>query len=231
LACAAVFFGGCGPVKITTTGSPLIDQYQVQTIAMIPFERLSTPQILDKPLTPEFSVPRGAERSQISVPVPPPSPEKLNVFTTVVPTDAAERVTVIFYERLRQREELRVLPPQEGFRAIRVLERGKTETLEQAAAEAASQLGADAALIGRVLVYKEREGNKIAANAAAVGFEVKLIGADGAILWTGNYYEKQRPLVEDLAGFIERGGIFVTADQLADYGAERLVRRFPYGRR
>jgi hypothetical protein len=90
-------------------------------------------------------------------------------------------------------------------------------------------MAVDAALIGRVLVYQERKGNKLGGETAAVGFEVKLISADGTPLWAGNYYEKQKPFTEDAQGFAERGGVFVTADELAEYGATHLVDRFPFG--
>jgi hypothetical protein len=82
-----------------------------------------------------------------------------------------------------------------------------------------------------VLVFQERKGNKLGGETAAVGFEIKLISADGTPLWAGNYYEKQKPLTEDAKGFAERGGVFVTADELAEYGATHLVDRFPFGAR
>jgi hypothetical protein len=100
---------------------------------------------------------------------------------------------------------------------------------EQAAKETIRKTGSDAALIGRVLIYRERDGSKWGANPAAVGFEVKLIGSDGITLWSANYYERQRPLIEDLTGFWQHGGGFVTAEELAEYGAERIVRAFPFG--
>jgi hypothetical protein len=79
------------------------------------------------------------------------------------------------------------------------------------------------------LVYRERDGSRWGANPAIVGFEIKLVGSDGIILWTANYYEKQRPLIEDFTGFWQHGGGFVTADELAEYGADRIVRQFPFG--
>jgi hypothetical protein len=226
---AVVASSGCAPAKVTTAASPAIQQHQVQTVVVMPFGKIETPQILDKPLTPEFNGPRGVEASRIYIPVPPPSPDKLNLTTTTVPALVPHKVTDLFYERLRQRGGLRVLSPDEATGAIKAVDAEKTEERERVASEVARRLGADAAVIGRVLIYKEREGNKIAANSAAVGFEVKLIASDGTTLWVGNYYEKQRPLIEDLMGFLERGGVFVTADDLAKYGADRLARKFPFG--
>jgi hypothetical protein len=62
-----------------------------------------------------------------------------------------------------------------------------------------------------------------------VGFELKVVAADGQVLWEGNYYEKQRPLTEDALGFFERRGAFVTADELAQFGVDEVVKDFPFG--
>jgi hypothetical protein len=194
----------------------------------MPFERLETPQIVDS--SSEFSAPRGARRSDIYMAVPPSSQERLNLGTTTVPDSAPSQVAHIMYEQLRKREGLRVVSPDEAGAAVKSLEK-ETGTLspELAAREVAGRLGTDAAMVGRVLVYRERVGSKWGANPAVVGFEVKLIGTDGETLWAASYYEKQRPFVEDAKGFFERGGVFVTAEELAKYGAEHMVRKFPFG--
>ena len=94
----------------------------------------------------------------------------------------------------------------------------------------ANQLKVDAAMIGQVLVYQERVGSRLGASPpASVGFEAKLVAADGQVLWVGNYYERQRPMTEDLMGFIRRHGAFVTAEELAQYGVEELLKEFPFG--
>jgi hypothetical protein len=93
----------------------------------------------------------------------------------------------------------------------------------------AKKLKQDAALIGQVLVYQERVGSRLGANPpASVGFEVKVVAADGQVLWVGNYYERQRPMTEDIMGFIHRWA-FVTADELAEYGVDEVLKEFPFG--
>lgn len=229
LTAVILVLAGCIPTKVRTSAAPGIEQYKVQTIVVMPFDRLMTPQLLDSP-GPEFSVPRGAKKSDISVMVPPSSPEKLDLQTTTVPPYAPEKIAQIMYRKLRKREGMLVLSPEEARRAIQSFGGQQGELSEQLAKEAVQKLGADAALVGRVLVYREREGSKWGARPAVVGFEVKLIGADGTVLWTADYYERQRPMIEDIAGFFERGGVFVTAEELAEYGAERIVRKFPFGK-
>lgn len=228
LAAVLLILGGCAPSKVTITQLPDLGRYQVKTVVLVPFEALSTPQSTEA-RSPEFLVPQGAKRSDISVVVPSP-PVPLDQPTVVVPPQAAEKVTELFYKKLQVWEGLRVLSPEEAARATRALGPGAAGlALEEAARQVAHRLSADAALVGRVLIYQERVGSKLGAEPATVGFEVKLVGTDGAILWVGNYYEKQRPMNEDFVGFLERGGVFVTADQLAEYGAERVIRSFPFG--
>ncbi len=103
-------------------------------------------------------------------------------------------------------------------------------TPERQAADIAAELKADAALMGQVLVYQERSGGKLGANPpATVGFEVKVVATDGQVLWVGNYYERQKPLTQDFLGFIHHGGVFVTAEELAQYGADEVLKKFPFG--
>ena len=79
-------------------------------------------------------------------------------------------------------------------------------------------------------MYQERVGGRFGASPpATVGFEVQVVAADGQVLWEGNYYEKQRPMTEDLMGFIQRHGMFVTAEELAIYGVDHMLLEFPFG--
>jgi hypothetical protein len=217
---------GCVPAKVTTATAPQIDQYRVKTVAILPFDALTTPQVTDQ-LGQPIGAPQGAKRSDIAVAVPPAA-ERFDQPTVTVPPHAPEKVTQIFYDKLRNWEGLRVLPLDEGQRAMRA-EAPQEVRPEELARRVAKRLPADAVLMGRVNIYRERAGSKIGADPAVVGFEVKLLAADGAVLWVGNYYEKQRPMNEDLKGWYERGGVFVTADELANYGATELMKQFPFG--
>lgn len=229
LAAAVLVVGGCAPSKVTIVASPEMGKYQIRTVAMMPFDALSTPQVIE-PVVPELQAPQGAKRSDIAVAVPP-STERLPQATATVPAYAAEKVTQIFFARLQKWEGVRILSPEEASRAMTALgPEAKGAAPEDLVKKVAARLSADAVLLGRVLVYQERVGSKLGATPpAAVGFEVKLVGADGVILWVGNYYERQQPMNKDFVGFVERGGVFVTAEELAQYGAEHIIRRFPIG--
>jgi hypothetical protein len=86
-----------------------------------------------------------------------------------------------------------------------------------------------------VEVYKERKGSAIGLDrpedAAEVGFTVRLVSVkDGEVLWTGDYYERQRPMIEDISGFLERGARYLTVEQLADSAVDHVLRGFPLGK-
>jgi hypothetical protein len=217
---------GCSGAKVTTKSSQDISQYQIRTIAMVPFTSMATPQVHDQ--SDSFvSAPQSVRRSDISIEVPsnvelPPRQ------TVTVPSYAAEKVTQLFWSRFKMREGVIVSSPSDSVRASSGMETTKM-TPEMAGAALAKRLKADAALIGQVLVYQERVGNRMGASPpAAVGFEVKVVAADGQVLWVGNYFERQRPMTEDFMGFIRRW-TFVTAEELARYGVDEVMKQFPFG--
>jgi hypothetical protein len=220
--------GGCAPAKFTFATSPSIDKYRVRTVAVLPFEALTTPQAVES-AAPDLAAPQGARRSDMVIAIPP-SGEKTDQPTAVVPALAAQKITQMMYGKLRHLEGLRIIEPEVGARLVPTIKSppgGAGE--ERVAREVAGRLSADAVMTGRVLIYQERVGGKFGADPATVGFEVKLYGADGETLWTGNYFERQRALNEDLVGFLQRGGVFVTAEELAEFGANHLVEKFPFG--
>jgi hypothetical protein len=220
---------GCSGNKVTTKSVPQIAQYHIQRIALVPFETSSTPQPADLN-GPSLSVPAGVKRSDISVAVPsitdhPPR------FAQPVPPSAGEKVTDLLWSKLKNKPGIEVIPPSQVRKTLGEGHRAKqSESLESFGQHVAARLGADASLVGTVLVYQERVGSRLGASPpASVGFEMKLIGNDGVVIWEGNYYERQRPMSEDLWGFIQRYGAFVTADELAAYGSEQLAKEFPFG--
>ena len=98
------------------------------------------------------------------------------------------------------------------------------------AQEVGTRLKVDGVLAGLVRTYREREGSKLGAKPAVVGFEVYLLRpSDGMVLWTGEFFEEQKPLTQDIVGFFEKGGGFVTADELAELGVQKVMKAFPVG--
>ena len=226
---ATGLLAGCAfKSKVTSEVSSNIDKYHVKTVVVLPFDTLMTPQTQGRSYD-ELVPPQGIRRSDISVGVPP-SGERFTSQVSGVPEAAAEKVSRSFYGKLKNWEGLNVFSPDDAAAALKKLETEGGEAIpEQRAAKIAMKMSLDAAIIGRVVVYQERKGSKLGGETAAVGFAVKLIAADGTTLWIGNYYEKQKPLNEDARGFAEHGGVFVTADELIEYGTAHLADTFPFG--
>jgi hypothetical protein len=218
---------GCSGSKVTTKSSSELSRYKVHSIALMPFTSIATPQARDQDDL-FLPAPESVRRSDISLAIPrdvQPPPKQ----TMVVPGYAAEKVTELFWGRLQDRKGIHVMSPADGVRAASA--DGELAKLgpEKVATAVAKRLKADAALIGLVSVYQERMGSRLGANPpATVGFQAKVVAADGQVLWVGGYYERQRPMTEDLLGFLQRWA-FVTAAELAEYGVDEVLRDFPFG--
>ena len=66
------------------------------------------------------------------------------------------------------------------------------------------------------------------ATPAAVGFEVFFVQpSDGTVLWKGEFFEEQKPLTQDVVGFFEKSGGFVTARELSEIGVQKVIESFP----
>ena len=229
LAVLALAVVGCSGSKVTTKVSAELSRYQIRTIALIPFTTLTTPQVRDV-VDQAFSVPAGVRRSDMAFAVPP-NTEQLLRETVTVPASAGDTVTQLLWSRLRARQGVTVLAPSEAARVLASQAAVHPPAGQLPAVVVVKQLKADASLIGQVLVYQERVGGRFGASPAAmVGFEAKVVAADGHVLWEGNYYERQRPMTEDVMGFIQRHGVFVTAEELAAYGVEHMLLEFPFGK-
>jgi hypothetical protein len=225
---AMLTIASCSGSKVTTKASADLSRYQIRTIALVPFTTLTTPQVRDV-VDQTLPAPSGARRSDVAIAVPPNIEQPLRQ-TVTVPTSAGDIVTQLLWSRLKTRQGVTVLAPGEAAKALAFAEAPNPSAGQSPAVTVAKQLKADASLIGQVLVYQERVGGRFGASPpAAVGFEAKVVAADGQALWEGNYYESQRPMTEDIIGFIQRRGVFVTAEELAIYGVEHMLREFPFG--
>jgi len=204
---AAVLSGamtGCGATTTETITAPQIEQYRIVRIAVLPFM---------------VSPPTPGQRRGYAAPAPP--------------AVAGEKVADVFYLKLNVREGLAVASPQLVREAMPSITASVAS--RSVLRDLGERLDVAALLEGTVEVYKERKGSALglerAEDAAAIGFSVRLISVkDGKPLWTGDYYERQRPLTEDLSGFLERGARFLTIEQLANSAVDKVLREFPLGR-
>ena len=195
---------GCGGTTSEVVTTPEIEQYRVVRIAVAPFA------------------------------VAPRSPGQDRGYATPAPAPGgAEKITDLFFLKLNTREGLSVVPPS----YVAPLMGGGSGLApgRLSLKELGEKLDVGAILMGTVEIYKERQGTALglerAQDAAAVGFTARLVSTkDGVTLWTGEYYERQHPLVEDLSGFLERGAQYLTVDKLADSAVDHVLKGFPLGR-
>jgi len=97
---------------------------------------------------------------------------------------------------------------------------------------ASRQFGADAVLIGTVLRWRDRVGEKLGASkSASVGFEVTLLRTpDGAKLWTAVFDETQLPITDNFFNVFRYPGggtRWLTAQELSGWGADEVAQALP----
>ena len=167
--------------------------------------------------------------TQIAEVEPPPTIRKLVVLPFAsdpapggsVESDAAALVAARVLEAMTQATSFEVVPPEEAARVGTAESPATGKALRE-------QFGIDAVLTGVVRRYIERIGGPSGSSRpASVWFSLELRSPDDVLLWSGTYLENQKPLSEDLGSFRrawQRGFRFVTAADLASYGARELVR-------
>ncbi len=93
------------------------------------------------------------------------------------------------------------------------------------------ELGVQAVLYGKIFRWVEREGSGYSVvQPASVAFSLYLIRvSDGAVIWRASFDETQRPISENIFALSLYGRFgWLTADELARRGLDRLLAGFPY---
>lgn len=220
---------GCVPSKVQVQAAPEFDPSRIASLAILPFQTIKTPQW-------GSSSTRGGVRDPEEIRTQFRLPGTDQVYGTdsrkvryVVPATAAHRITAQVVSVLSGRPSLRVIGPEESFAMLSKGTQEAQSALTVMAQEVGTRLKVDGVMAGLVRTYRERDGSKLGAKPAAVGFEVYLLRpSDGTVLWTGEFFEQQKPLTEDFVGFFEAGG-FVTVDKLAELGVQKVMKAFPVG--
>lgn len=144
----------------------------------------------------------------------------------------SEALTQIHQTLMRQRLADRVVPRQAARQAYEMLELASGDTLRQVAVRFGKELGVDYVVTGTVWRYEERVGKPMTAESpASVAFLTMLIRvADGMVVWSKRYNKTQTSLSENLLDapmFIKKGMKWLSAEELASYGAEKILATFP----
>jgi hypothetical protein len=217
---------GCVPPKVQTQSAPQFDPARISRIAVLPFQAIQTPQWGSRDARGGIRDPEEI-RTQFRL----PGTDQVNGRESrkdlyVVPETAARRVTAMVVSALMGRPSLRVFVPIDTSGLLETDDRASVKSTAQ---EVGKRLQVDGVVTGLVRTFRQREGSKLGAQPAAVGFDMYLVRpSDGTVLWTGEFYEEQKPLTQDLVGFFEAGG-FVTAEELAELGVRKVMKAFPVG--
>lgn len=225
--------GGCAPDTVSIKSHPHFAARAINKVAIAPFRVVRS----ERGISLAFRTPPPAdlEHPQIHQSLGSVSgssvPGRSRTVQVSVPDSVPDMIRHMVYSQLRLKPRVHVVPPDT---VGRILDSQEGSALAGDRRETARLLGqrlaVDAVLVGVIRVYREREGTKFAADPAAVGFEIRLIGArDGEVLWVGDFFEEQKPLTHDFKGFLERGGTFVTAEELARAGVARVLQSLPLG--
>ncbi|MCC7201385.1 MAG: hypothetical protein IT393_01810 [Nitrospirae bacterium] len=194
---AIFFYTGCSPKYVSTATVPNWADAGIRKVVVIPF----------------IAMPDGDQKGLRSARVSP---------------DGVTMVYSTFYSRFGELGYLSI--PYDEVDKDELAAPGPVSVdLVRAVGE---KTGGDAILTGVVTRYEERVGGPVGIRKpASVGFEARLINAkDGTLLWTGKYAETQKSLTEDLSMiliFIQRGGKWLTAEQLARYGVNEMLKTLP----
>ena len=223
---------GCAPDTVTVKARPTFDPNSIKTIAVMPFTAVKgSPGVYQS--FGEIPPPDiGASEIQESFTgSASPVPLRPHATKVSVPHGVGDIITEMVYANLKLRPGLKTYP---AFEVSQALARSNldpaTVPVQKLAVTLGQTLSLDGVVAGQVRVYREREGQKYGAIPAAVGFDVQVISAkNGTVLWIGDYFEEQKPLIQDLQGFFERRGQWVTAEELARSGVKRVMDRLLIG--
>lgn len=197
-AALAVVLSACSPATVQVVTSPEFREEVIPPIAILPFQ-------LD-----------SAEYSTRQFPLSN---------SDVAPT-ATAIVTDLFYKNLSKKSHLSLVP----FDRVKTAANDFTlpplnkDPSYAIARKIGELLEAKTVLIGSVSQYRNRVGNALGiSRPASVGFEARLVSVrDGTTLWTGHFFETQRPMTSDLQGFLQRRR-WLTADELAEDGVKQVL--------
>lgn len=150
-------------------------------------------------------------------------------------TDDADRLmTEYVYNKMVSIHGGRVAPLEKTVEVYFGVPRDPTrDTIRSLAQKTGEALEANVVMTGYVWEFKKRVGGTRAASSpASVGFTLVLIETvNGRMLWHGRHVEKQRALSENLLNaktFFDRGGKWLTVDELARYGVSEVFKKYPY---
>ncbi|MFO7839875.1 MAG: hypothetical protein R6X08_10320 [Desulfosalsimonadaceae bacterium] len=146
---------------------------------------------------------------------------------------ADQIMTGLLQEKLLNRLEQRAFPLSLTKQIYSPLQFDHPDaTPMEIACRTGRELGVDYVLVGNVWRYEKRAGSAYSVSEpASVAFALYLVDpASEKTVWVAEFNETQQSLSENLLKarlFFKRGAKWITARELARYGIEQLLAKFP----
>ncbi|MFO7785248.1 MAG: hypothetical protein R6V25_11495 [Desulfatiglandales bacterium] len=147
----------------------------------------------------------------------------------VIPHDKAAQISDRLFERISESGRYDLVSPAQAQGVISSLMSTHSTISEiEILKRTGKAFSADAVLAGYLYRWEERVGGDYAVKTpASVAFDLHLIRpSDGASLWKERFDMTQKSLSENLLEmdtFLEGHGKWMTADQMADVGLDRIL--------
>ncbi len=145
---------------------------------------------------------------------------------------AEQSLTVLVQTELKKHLGDKVVPQTQVESAYNLLYRGEEKTPRDLAMELGRNLNADYVMVGLVWRYQERKGSPMGVESpASVAFSLFLVKVEnGSLAWKSTFDKTQTSLSENLFDapmFFKKGLKWLTAEELAAYGAGGVIRNMP----
>lgn len=213
-----MLISGCTPRPVTTHDQLMLPETGRESIAVMPFLTGKHDSRIDEAINATLDC----------------AVSQLCFNTQDVRSGAGTTLTRYMQEALEQRLGERVIPLEEVYRASEGLTRDHTiDTPRSLATRLGEKLKADHVILGTVWRYRERVGTARASSSpASVALVVYIIRVtDGKLLWKTAYSRTQKALSDDILHartFFKQGARWLSVDELARYGVNEVVEKFPY---
>lgn len=213
----AVLSAACqthSPRRYTTNRIAVI---QPQRIAVMPFIKGLSDSRLNKPIKPPLYCPVADLCFNVSD----------------IQNNADERMTEYLQDALQQRYPGALIPLPTVRQTYAALPKNAaTDTPLSLAVALGRKLGADHVMVGTVWRYQELVGSgKAASRPASVAFSLYLLRVQSnEPVWEATFDKTQKPLSENLLNikaFFKMGARWLTADELARYGINKVLETAP----
>lgn len=196
---SAAVLTGCGGKHVTTATAPDIDRFRIEPVLLVPFQFPA-------------GIPEGLRNKKI------------------------EAGGAVFLDaRLKENllgMEVEIIPFSGDREDIENPEK-PSEALSAEAVRLGRAFKTPAVLFGTVSAFVDRVGSPAGVQSpASVDFSLVLIETEnGLVLWKTRFHETQKALFDDLfeiRSFWKRRGRWVTAEELAEFGLEEILRKSPW---